>query len=156
MVPSYEALALVKQVAGKRVVCDMGSGNGYWAFMLRQLGLTVHAVDSRQSVFRAEWIRDTIATDGERWLKGRGSAKDDVLLMVYPVVGGDFLGKMLGVYKGDTVCIAGTQCENGYTGLKDRVVDEYMKEVGTWDLSARVALPSFAGKDEALFIFQRK
>ena len=156
VVPSYESLALIRQVAGKRAVCDLGSGNGYWTFMLRQLGITAHAVDSRQSVFRAEWIGDTIVGDGEKWLKGRGGAKDDVLLMVYPVVGGDFLRKMLKVYGGDTVCVAGTQCGNGYTGFRDQTVDEYMEELGGWSLSARIALPSFAGKDEALFTFQRE
>ena len=118
--------------------------------------MTVHAVDSGQSSFRCAWIGDTVLADGERWLKARGGAGEMVMLLVYPVVGGRFLERMVGSYRGDVVVVVGTQGSNGYTACGDQVVDEWMCAEGRgWVKSVQIALPSFAGKDEALFVFER-
>ena len=125
--------------------------------MLRALGLNVLAIDNHQSVFRCNWIKDTIVTDGVSFLKSKKGAPDDVLLLVYPVVGGDFFKKMLDAYKGCWVVVAGTQCANGYTGFADKTVDAWVQqERPEWILQVRVPLPSFAGKDEALFVFKKE
>ena len=80
-----------------------------------------------------------------------------VLLLVYPVVGGDFTRKVIESYNGDVICVAGTQNGNGYTGFKDMMIDEFMRtEKKSWERCAQVPLPSFAGKDDALFVFRRK
>lgn len=166
-VPSYESLEVLRLVAAGRPVADVGSGNGYWTFMLRLHGLAaVLPVDSGQSEWRANWVPDTARADGVKWLQrgendgGRGM----VLLLVYPVVGGGVAGgeeggftrNLVRAYKGDTVAVVGTQNRNGYTGFKDMAMDEYMeREQPEWTKIVQIPLPSFAGKDEALFIFQR-
>ncbi|OAL40635.1 hypothetical protein AYO20_00371 [Fonsecaea nubica] len=148
-------------------VLDMGSGNGYWTLMLRRLGLDldVVAVDSGQSRWRAVWIPDTHVADGVQYLRKRGGCPSSLLLLVYPIVGsggggsgtGEFTRRVLDAYTGDVVCVAGTQNGNGYTGFKDVMVDEYMaRERPGWEKVAQVALPSFAGKDDALFAFRRR
>lgn len=163
-VPSYESLEILKIIAEGRIVVDMGSGNGYWAFMLRQHGLTVTPVDNAQSEWRANWVTDTTITDGTKWLGKNAGGKDLVLLMVYPVVGGGagggveggFSRDLMKAYQGDTVAVVGTQNRNGYTSFKDMTFDEYMeREQPEWVKVVQIPVPSFAGKDEALFIYQR-
>lgn len=165
-VPSYEALEVLRVLADGRTVADVGSGNGYWTFMLRQHGVLVAAVDSAQSEWRVNWIGDTVVSDGVRWLSRRENqgGRDMVLLMVYPIVGGGVAGgveggftrNLLAAYKGDTVAVVGTQNHNGYTGFRGMTMAEYMeREQPGWVRVVQIPLPSFAGKDEALFIFQR-
>ncbi|KIW34568.1 uncharacterized protein PV07_01345 [Cladophialophora immunda] len=142
-------------------VLDMGSGNGYWTLMLRRLGLDVVAVDSGQSRWRSVWIPDTHVADGVQYLRKRAGCPHALLLLVYPVVGGggggEFTRRVLDAYAGDVVCVAGTQNGNGYTGFRDMMVDEYMAQRPgpRWEKVAQVPLPSFAGKDDALFAFRR-
>ncbi|KAI0431969.1 hypothetical protein F5Y09DRAFT_303093 [Xylaria sp. FL1042] len=126
----------------------------------------VTPVDSAQSSWRTTWVRDTLIVDGVAYLREtRSGAKDAVLLLVYPIVGGGVAGgseggftrSMLDAYEGDTVAVVGTQNHNGYTGFRDMTMDEFMaREHGDeWVKVVQVALPSFPGKDEALYVFQR-
>ncbi|MCJ1286093.1 hypothetical protein MMC26_005436 [Xylographa opegraphella] len=157
IVPSYESLEIIKQIARKRTVIDFGSGNGYWAYMLRRLGVEVQAVDNLQSVWRTQWIGDTIVKNGNQYLQEEKGCKNAVLLLVYPIVGSDFTSKVIDAYQGATICVAGTQNRNGYTAFKDKTIDEYMAaERKDFDKILQIPLPSFAGKDEALFVFEKK
>ncbi|KAH8662002.1 hypothetical protein BX600DRAFT_307636 [Xylariales sp. PMI_506] len=164
--PSHEALAILKLVADGREIWDVGSGNGYWTFMLRAYGVAVRAVDSAQSSWRATWVADTVIADGAAYLRSReqDGGAGAVLLLVYPIVGGGIAGGeeggftrgLVAAYRGDTLAVVGTQNRNGYTGFRGRSMDEYMaKEQPEWVKVCQVPLPSFAGKDEALFVFQR-
>jgi hypothetical protein len=166
VVPSYESLEILRLIANGRTVADVGSGNGYWSFMLRQHKVDVVAVDNAQSEWRVNWISDTVIADGVKWLtrKENQGGKEMVLLMVYPIVGGGVAGgveggftrNLLAAYKGDTVAVVGTQNHNGYTGFRGMTMDEYMdKEHKEWVKVVQAPLPSFAGKDETLYIFQR-
>lgn len=166
-VPSYESLEILRLVSAGRTVVDVGSGNGYWTFMLRLHGLAdVVPVDNAQSDWRASWVSDTVVMDGTKWLAQPWNAggADMVLLMVYPVVGGGLAGGVEGgftrdlmkAFKGDTVAVVGTQNRNGYTSFRDMTFDEYMaREQAAWTKVVQVPLPSFAGKDEALYVYQR-
>ncbi|KAF3905910.1 hypothetical protein ABW21_db0200202 [Orbilia brochopaga] len=154
--PSYESIEVIKTLSKKRSIIDMGSGNGYWTYMLRRAGLTVAAVDNMQSLWRTMWIEDTVVEDGIKYLKRKNSGKEDVLLLVYPIVSLDFTRQILAGYAGDVICIAGTQNANGYTAFKDVTVAEYFeKEMKHFERIVQIPLPSFAGKDEALYVFVR-
>ncbi|KAJ0371991.1 hypothetical protein COL154_000680 [Colletotrichum chrysophilum] len=163
--PSHEALSILKTLLAGRAVADMGSGNGYWTFMLRLYGVTAFPVDNMQSEWRVNWVSDTEIADGVKWLKKRDSGRDLALLLVYPVVGGGVAGGEEGgftrglveAYEGDTIAVVGTQNGNGYTGFKGVTMDQYMeREHKEWTKVVQIPLPSFAGKDEALFVFQRE
>jgi len=157
VVPSFESVQTIKQLAIKTGVVEIGSGNGYWTYMLRRLGVTGQAVDNLQSEYRTLWIGNTIAKDGRKFLKDEMGAKDAVLLLVYPIVGSDFTAEILEAYEGNTICVAGTQNGNGYTAFKDRTIAEYISlERKDFEKTIQIPLPSFAGKDEALFVFERK
>lgn len=130
--------------------------------MLRRMNnpaVQVEAVDNLQSRYRTVWVGDTVVEEGEgylRWLGEGGWGGECVLLLVYPIVGGEgFTRRVLEAFAGGTVVVAGTQNGNGYTGFAGRVFDEWMAEWGGWVKKAQVPLPSFAGKDEALFVFEK-
>ncbi|KAI9669305.1 MAG: hypothetical protein M1831_000340 [Alyxoria varia] len=187
--PTHEALSIIKHVAdgGKRPVIDLGSGNGYWTWMLRRYGVQdVWAVDNGDSVWRTMWVGDTVQMDGGKFLRefGRGGqqgssrskntkggsnekpgvkgeedtsgAKSAVLLLVYPQVTTQFTVSALEEYKGDTICVAGTQNENRFTGFREESFEEWMRrERPGFEKVVQTPLPSFAGKDEALFVWRR-
>jgi len=155
--PSYESLEIIKQVSTTKPVIEIGSGNGYWAFSLRRLGVQVQAVDNLESKWRTTWISDTIVADGVAYLQKKRGGKGAVLLMVYPVARSGLTARVLEAYRGDVVCVVGTQNRSGYTGFKDNTIEEYMAEkMSGFEKSVQVALPSFAGKDDALFVFEKR
>lgn len=79
------------------------------------------------------------------------------MLVVYPVIRAGFTASVLESYKGDVICVVGTQNRNGYTGFRDRTIDEHMAEkMSDFDKTVQLPLPSFAGKDDALFVFERQ
>lgn len=160
VVPSYESLYIISQLvrdSGANGVVDMASGNGYWTYMLRRMNLAVVAVDNMASEYRSMWIEDTVKTDGVEYLKKNDGGKSKVLLMVYLVTAGNFTKRLLQAYQGSTIVMVGTQNANRYTGFADRTTEEYFeKEMPGWELTCRVPMPSFAGKDEGLFVWKKK
>ncbi|KAF2418939.1 hypothetical protein EJ08DRAFT_46370 [Tothia fuscella] len=176
--PTWDALSLITQLAkppGKaknipingRPIIEIGSGNGYWAHMLRGVGCTVYPVDNAASAWRTTWINDTIITDGIQFLQrppvdlsgsvGGSGCKDAILLLVYPQVSADFTGRVIRTYQGDYIVVAGTQNGNGFTGFPGETISSWMKrERPQFEKVVQIPLPSFAGKDEALFIFMRR
>ncbi|KAF2786366.1 hypothetical protein K505DRAFT_330409 [Melanomma pulvis-pyrius CBS 109.77] len=172
VVPTYSALSVIAKLAQPskpskepvRPILDIGSGNGFWTFMLRNLSLEagmlplqVHAVDNQTSEYRVTWIPDTILTTGVEYLAKNANGKGAVLLLVYPQATGDFTETVLRAFEGDVVVVAGTQNGNGFTGFREKQVEEWIEgELGSWELVLRMPLPSFAGKDEGLFVWTRR
>jgi hypothetical protein len=174
VVPSYAALHAIAKLGQPAKpskepvlpILDVGSGNGYWTFMLRNFpisdisgakALDVRPIDVGISEYRVTWVKDTILIDGKQYLKEHDGGKGCVLLLVYPQATGDFMGPMLKAFEGDTIVVAGTQNGNGFTAFQDMVVDEWVnKNLTAFECTVRMPLPSFAGKDEALFVFQRR
>ena len=105
--PSYESLELILQVSKGRPVLDLGSGNGYWTYMLRRMEptgkkgkkLEIVAIDNGMSEWRTMWVGDTVQADGVQYLQEHGGGKNAVLLLVYPTVGNEFTSKMIKAYR---------------------------------------------------------
>ncbi|KAK0729929.1 hypothetical protein B0H67DRAFT_638492 [Lasiosphaeris hirsuta] len=128
--PSHETLALLHLVAAGRAIADVGSGSGYWIFMLRQ-----YASLSRN--------------DGGCNL---------VLLLVYPIVGGGLAGgvdggftrALMAAYMGDTVAVVGTQNGNGYTGFRDMTMNQFIaKEHQGWVKVVQNTLAQFCRQGQS-------
>jgi hypothetical protein len=120
------------------------------------MGLNVTAVDNMASEYRTLWIPDTVKADGVQYLKKNGGGKGKILLMVYLVTAGSFAKQLIEAYKGDTIVIVGTQNANRYTSFDDCTAEEWFEqEMANWKLTCRIAMPSFAGKDEGMFIWRR-
>ncbi|KAF2502781.1 hypothetical protein BU16DRAFT_521449 [Lophium mytilinum] len=172
VVPSYAALYMIAQLAqpkgGPKVpskpILDIGSGSGYWTFMLRKLALpthmsplVVHAIDNQRSLYRTMWVDDTIRATGEDYLDEHDGGKDAILLLVYPQTEEEFVPKTVEHYTGGVIVVAATQNADGFTAFKEETMDAWMKrEHPEFEHAAQIPLPSFAGKDEALYVFERR
>ncbi|KAJ4376973.1 hypothetical protein N0V86_006411 [Didymella sp. IMI 355093] len=173
IVPSYAALHVLAKLAQPAKpskedvlpILDVGSGNGYWTYMLRQFplpapewkALDVRPIDSGLSEYRTMWVKDTVKMDGKEYLRRNTGGKGSILLLVYPQATGDFTGPTMKMFEGDTIVVAGTQNRNGFTAFQDQMIDEWVeKNLKAFELTLRMPLPSFAGKDEAFFVFQRR
>jgi len=112
--PSFESLELIRQVAKGRKVLDLGSGNGYWTYMLRRMEplskkekkLDVIPIDNGMSEWRTMWVGDTVQADGVQWLQKNDGGKDAVLLLVYPTVGNEFTSKMIKAYRESIITLS--------------------------------------------------
>ncbi len=119
--------------------------------------LDIRPIDSGLSEYRITWITDTIKQDGKEYLRRNNNGRGTILLLVYPQATGDFTAPILRMFEGDTIVVAGTQNGNGFTAFQDQCVDQWVeKNLKAFELILRMPLPSFAGKDEALFVFQRR
>ncbi|CAD6445398.1 97a6e09d-d3de-45a2-ba66-e872ca91eb77 [Sclerotinia trifoliorum] len=160
VVPSYDSLYTISQLVEESKldgIIDMASGNGYWTYMLRRMKVKVNAVDNMASEYRNMWISDTEKADGVEYLRKNGGGKNKLLLMVYMITAGTFTKRVLSTYKGDVIVVVGTQNANRYTGLSDCSMEEWFeKEMNGWELICRISMPSFAGKDEGMFVWKRK
>ncbi|KAL9095171.1 MAG: hypothetical protein Q9165_002427 [Trypethelium subeluteriae] len=161
--PSHDALHLLHTLSTSHTpalpIIDLGSGSGYWTLLLRRLGLTVTAIDDGTSEWRTRWISDTIYSDGIAWLRRNAGAKGSILFLGYPQVGGGFTENVVRAFAGEVLVVAGTQNANGFTAFRGETVADWMeREMGAkgWRRVGQVPLPSFAGKDEALFVFLRE
>lgn len=135
----------------------MASGNGYWSYLLRRMGVDVTAVDDMSSEYRTMWIDDTVKADGVEYLKRNQGGRGRLLLMVYMVTSAGFVKRTIQAYKGDVIVVVGTQNANRYTNFADCTVEEWFdREMGEWEMVCRIAMPSFAGKDDGLFVWRRK
>lgn len=58
---------------------------------------------------------------------------------------------------GTTIISAGSQNASGFTGFATETIADWMaRELPDWEKVLQIPLPSFAGKDEALFVFEKK
>lgn len=157
-VPTYEALQVIEHVTGpSRKVIDLGSGNGYWTWLLTRFGIDVVSIDDGSSVWRSTWAEPTVRGNGITWLtQNKKQCQNMVLLMVYPITGGNgFTGKAIHQFSGNTIVYVGTVNGNRYTGFTDMTCQRYMEKLGGWELQVQIAMPSFPGKDDGLIVFQR-
>ena len=155
-IPSWEAINTIKLLTGKLRCFDVGCGNGYWTWLLRKEGVQVEAVDDCSSKWRTMWINDVQKVDAVSFLKRR-SEEESVLLMVYPIVGGGNLTtRIIDAFKGNIIILVGTQNANRYTTFKDMTTEEFFKKRAEWFLFVRIMLPSFPGKDDAMYVYVRQ
>lgn len=101
--PSFESLEIIRLIAKGRPIVDVGSGNGYWTYMLRRMkdgrkNLEVVPIDNGISEWRTMWVGDTVEVDGVKWLQQYADGKNHVLLLVYPQVGLEFTSKTIKAY----------------------------------------------------------
>ena len=132
--PSYEALSIISQLAKGRTIMDLGSGNGYWTYMLRVFDkkkpLTVVPVDNGISEWRTMWVGDTVNSDSVKYMQKHSDGKDQVMLLVYPQVGFEFTSKTLTAY---SKSFSGSffQSSQQYAHIPQRVTRSSVRELRT-------------------------
>ena len=64
---------------------------------------------------------------------------------------------ILGLLEGTTIIAASSQNSSGFTAFAKETISDWMKrEMLGWEKILQIPLPSFAGKDEALFVFEKR
>ncbi len=103
-IPVYPAL---KIIADSAPIVEIGAGSGYWAWCLTQMGVVVHAIDSRppgendpllwnesNRWFEDSWV--SIIEGDERTLAGYGSW---TLFMAWPEIHSPMAASALRIYR---------------------------------------------------------
>ena len=63
----------------------------------------------------------------------------------------------MGASEGTTIICASSQNASGFTAFAKETIAQWMvREMSKWEKVFQIPLPSFAGKDEALFAFEKK
>lgn len=114
-IPSPADLGWMLDQLDGRGVIEIGAGNGYWAWLLRQLGVDVTAVDdgSWRRAWKAVWSH--VATGGP---ETAAAHPDRALLLIWPPHGAAMAAQSLAAYTGDLVIYAG-EGDGGATGDDD-------------------------------------
>jgi hypothetical protein len=156
-IPNREALTAL---AAEAPLVELGAGAGYWAFLLRQLGVKIEAFD-RNSQAPPLWSRvDEGTPETVLQRDPRGAAQAAALFLCWPPLVApvgeppstprdSLAAQALQLYQGATVCFVGEW--RGRTGCPD-FFDEL--EAG-WQLTKTVAIPQWPGFRDALQIWKR-
>jgi SAM-dependent methyltransferase len=140
-VPSSGALAAIGRRAEK--ILEVGAGSGYWAWLLRQAGLEVIAVDAAPLAFA--WL--PVAQADERAV---ASYAGDALFLCWPPWGSDMAFNALTLHRGPIVIFVGEWMGGTANARFFALLSSKFK------LVERAAIPQWQGRDDWLFIFERR
>ena len=140
--PSLEAL---RTIAAEGPIVEMGAGGGYWAYLLRQLGVDIIAFDrSPGASYWSSHLWTKVEEGGPPIL---AKYPERSLLLIWPPLDDEMEGDCLGFYEGDCVLYVGEV--DGCTG------DGSIFEQDKWSLDKTVEIPKFGGLHDNLHVFRR-
>lgn len=149
-VPNTKA---VLAIAGlNRPILEIGAGNGYWAWLLRQLGCVVHPydikpVEDNEYVLPKSYV--PISLGGPDVVKSH--TKDVALMLCWPCYDLPVAYDALNLYQGDTVVYIG---EGRYGCTGDDAFHDLLEDFYYCEKS--VDIPQWGGLHDALYIFKAK
>jgi hypothetical protein len=155
-IPNEEAL---ETIAKYGPIVEIGAGNGYWAFLLRSMGVEVKAFDLQTNLKANRFFEPTRDRDEPKhWTKVEqgGSEKaqqysDHSLFLCWPPYGDEMAVNTLKAYSGDTLIYVG----EGYYGCTaDKSFFEYLEE--DWERIEFVSIPTWAIVGDCLSVYRRK
>ncbi|MBZ9715322.1 class I SAM-dependent methyltransferase [Deinococcus multiflagellatus] len=131
-------------IAAQGPVVEIGAGNGYWASLLRQRGVTVHAYD------RAPWVNlHTEVLVGEA--RRAADHPEATLLLCWPPYVLPMAAQALAAYQGDTVVYIG-EGQGGCTAD-----DAFHAQLAAqWRLVVEQEIPRWDGWHDHLWVYQRQ
>lgn len=140
-IPNEQALEVLKQHAP---IIEIGSGSGYWAFLLRQKGVDVLAVDNMSETFEKRWLSDIVVKDGTTFLKSNNGCANRTLLLCWP----RDADNIIEAFQGDTIIWIG---EIG--GSTWYFQDDALEE---WEMKQEVMIPTWPGVHDTMNVYKRK
>lgn len=140
-VPSREAIA---ELVLRQPLVEIGSGTGYWAWLVAQAGGRIIAYD-REPLQPPKWIE---VIEGEA-SRVRDHA-DATLFLCWPPYKDPMAADALAHYHGDTVIYVGE--------FRGRTADDlfHTRLEADWILERELKIPSWPGFRDALHVFRRK
>jgi hypothetical protein len=157
-IPNDEAIL---EIAKYPPIVEIGAGTGYWAWLLRQLGVDVLAFDkyppdksaAHDSGFHSgagTWTE--VLTGDESVLD---SMYDQTLFLCWPPSNHPMAFETLSRFKGDTFLFVGETWPSHTTGNED-FFDLLDQE---WDLEddcSKAWIPNWPGRDDFLWVYHRR
>lgn len=140
-VPTDDAIATIGR-HGKQVV-EIGSGSGYWAWMLEQAGIQVQAFDAAPQQFTWHLVRRGTSADAARY-------PGHSLLLCWPPWGTSMAFDTLREYTGQTVVYIG----EWMMGCADARFFALLR--ADFDAVDGAELPQWYMRDDRLLVFRRR
>jgi hypothetical protein len=158
-IPNQSALQALADIAGDRGVLEVGAGTGYWAALLRQLGVDVLATDiapprTDLGPEHNPW-HPNVASFGEVVKMGaaEAAARADgrVLMLCWPPSTSEMGLEAVSAYQGPAVVYVGEWCR-GTTGTPalHRLLER------DWEMDLSVEIPVWWGRDDRVRVFRRR
>jgi hypothetical protein len=150
-IPTSEALAVIRRHSP---IIELGAGTGYWAFLLRRLGVDVLAFDLAPPDRADNFHKFRTATWTNVELGGaeqRRAHANRALFLCWPSQNDPFANDALRAYAGAT-CIYVGEPHGGHTA-SDAFFHQLENE---WARREHVQLPNWPGTNDALYVYARK
>ena len=156
-IPSEEALL---EIARYSPLVEIGAGTGYWAWLLRQMGVDILAYDCKPP--HLEKTENEFHREVDSWtevLVGDESVLDALpdrtLFLCWPPSNHPMAFQTLSRFRGDRFLFVGEGWPSHATGDEaffDLLESDWVME----EDHSRVWLPHWPGRDDLLWIFHRK
>jgi hypothetical protein len=140
-VPTAEAVALVAAHTDRLI--EIGAGSGYWAWLMRQAGIDVLAVDSAPP----EALWHPVARGDERLID---SAPGRDLFLCWPPYGAGLASRALARFRGRHVVYVGEW------GLGCAEPAFFADLTAAFEPVAAAALPQWRMRDDRMILFRRR
>ncbi|TXL71004.1 hypothetical protein FHP25_32200 [Vineibacter terrae] len=140
-VPTDEAIATIARYATD--VVEIGAGSGYWAWLMRQAGITVAAFDDEPPAFT--W--SDVAQGDERAILDR---RDSTLFLCWPPWGTAMAVNALALHRGDYVIYVGEWMGGSADARFFALLAAQFEAIDG------VAIPQWYNRDDRLFVFRRR
>ena len=164
-IPNTEAITTICEHGP---ITEIGCGNGYWAWRIRQAGGDIQAYDSKTMQF-IKGFPEHIAHLNENapweflWKRFyifpipkcaslTTATADRALMLCWPPYADPMAYDCLLNYQGDTFIYIG-EYDGGCCG--DKNFSELLFRSGEWELTKIVDIPRFRGLYDSLFLFKR-
>ena len=157
-IPSMEAVSTI--LTYKQNIVEVGSGQGYWASLLRAAGGNVIAIDDGSEKGDRTCFTDIFYQNGAKYLCERSGAKDAMLFICW---GRYDIGTALTEFKGDYLAVVGEKSgctwwpEGVDIGPDDNDEESQLSESRQeeWKCIQEVMIPRWDMIYDVLAIFQR-
>lgn len=183
-VPAPQSIQFIVDALDGRPLVEVGAGNGYWAWMLDQMGVNVIAYDRAPVNYKHTWFK---LTNGVTWgqevweadvqaeeffpVKKAGTKvlldvdPERVLFLSWPNYNTDFAYKALTRFQGDTLIFLGEGAGGctgddkfhrllGYEPWRDED-EEALEGIAEWKYDQEQSLIQWEGIHDAIFIYRR-
>jgi hypothetical protein len=140
-VPTDEAIAVIRRHAAG--IVEIGAGSGYWAWLMRQAGMTVAAFDAQPPPFTWSEVRH-----GDERMAGEHP--DKALFLCWPPWATGMATGALAAYGGEHVIFVGEWM--GGSGEQQF----FALLASGFDCIDTLAIPQWAMRDDRLLVFRRR
>lgn len=150
-VPSANAIKAIREL--DTPIVEIGAGGGYWASLLRQVGVTVIAVDKEP--WEATWT-PVVLGNHQTALDIACGLPNPALFMCWPPYGAEWPERALKHWRGDTLIHVGEHfgC-TARDGFYARLPVEIDEEKHGWTLTREISIPQWYGARDYMSIYKR-